>query len=80
METIISFSLGFIVGGAAGALYATNLYGYKPEDLVEAQKVRNQEWADFFKQKFEGSQTEQVENVNPQQEQAVQNQQVVIEA
>lgn len=53
-KVAVGFICGFITGGAAGALYATNLYDKKPSDLVEAQKIKNEEWKNSAHEFFKG--------------------------
>ena len=80
VESIISFGLGFVVGATSGALYTTNLYGYEPKDLVEAQKKRNEEWKEAIKQKFapKAAQVTQEQQVAQPVQQVEQVQQAVV--
>ena len=83
METAVSFALGFVFGGLSGALYTTNLYGYKPADLVEAQKRRNEEWGKSINEALgfkDKDQHEQQIPAQPVQQQATEPVPVIVES
>ena len=76
MDNVVGMVIGgiviFGVGATCGALYATDLYGKKPADLVEAQKERNNKWGNEIKIALgfnkEDQQVQEVEQAPQQQE------------